>query len=320
MQQNSSFNTLLISKITYFKEIFMKKMVFAIFIVLPFIFSCSSPGNDDVELIPVSGPEEPATLTIVRGEDSSSMYPDLKGNLRADGDSSVDSFMIGSADIFAFSYDFTNDRWDTPLVNGIPYENSIEPGTTYDNDPKALFIDNEVEFFPEGNDISDNIDQSNIPSTIDILYLDNRWHNVTIDDVEYGDWSFTGNAIDVDNKLPDGTVFGSFDIVYINRNIFPVNCLFYRSGSDLGTLSIVTSEYAGNQEYLDTACKVFEQVREIESYALFIPIDPVDYVEGETNIEITLRLDNLVYEYQGDGSMYYQIDENGSPLTYDWLQ
>jgi hypothetical protein len=102
MQQNLSFHSLLKSKIIFFWEIFMKKMIFIILIILPFIFHCSSShGNSDDdynnskdELIPVSGPEYSARLTIKSRNTSSSLYKSFKQNSGATGEASVTSFKI----------------------------------------------------------------------------------------------------------------------------------------------------------------------------------------------------------------------------------
>jgi hypothetical protein len=217
----------------------------------------------------------------------------------------ISEFNIGSADIFSFSYDSANDRWDSPAgISGT--------GNTYENDVEALLITDGLGFTADLENVASLVNTQNFPSTIDILYFDNSWHNVTVDGVQYGDHDRNGARESRINRLPDGTSFTQFDIVYVNRAIVPVGCLVRRSG---GALVMETDNVANESAVLGAIEKISSEVRYIEQYALFIPIDPVAYDESTTIIVIGVRTDNLISEVD-DSSVTYALDENRSPLTY----
>jgi len=238
--------------------------------------------------------------TVDFDDDGSNDKDDNPGSTRR-----VSEFNIGSADIFSFAYDSVNDRWDSPA--GVS-----QSGNTYENDTKALLITDALGFTAGMKNVASLVTPENFPSTIDILYFDNSWHNVTVDGVQYGDHNRNGSYLPRTNRLPDGSEFTQFDIVYVDRSIVPVGCLVRRSS---GSLVMETEGVADEAGILAAVEKISNEVRYIEQYALFIPIDPIQYNRSSTTIVVGIRTDNLISEI-GVSDVSFALDKNGSPLTY----
>ena len=142
----------------------MKKVFLLItVIILFFISSCFLAGSGGTTL-ETSIDEEAKSVKILK-DSSDSLY--------------VEEFCIGSADIFAFSYNFSGNHWNTPAY-------SNDSTDTYENDEKAVLLANGLKFSRSKDYVSD-LDDKNIPDSVDVLYFDNVLHSVKVEGQWYGD-------------------------------------------------------------------------------------------------------------------------------------
>jgi len=235
---------------------------------------------------------------------------EIEDNDDADSDDSgssegvISDLTIGSADIFSFSYDYTSNQWDSPAADS-------GSGNTYENDSDAILIIDALSFSETNNNLEDYLQVANMPSRVDIIYFDNQWHNVTVDGVQYGDNDRNGVYSSRNNRLETGETFQAFDIVFVNRNIISQSCLV----SIDNDLEIVTEGVTNQSDILTAVEMIHNQVRHIEEYALFIPMDAFDFTPDETGIKIGIRTNNLIHSIS-DTAVVYELDSNNSPVTY----
>lgn len=210
--------------------------------------------------------------------------------------------IIGSADIFMYDFDEVNDRWDSECGRN----DSVD---TYDNDEEAVLLVDALKFDPS-EEIKD-LDSDNLPDTVDIIYFDNRWHTVKIDDQYYGDHDREIDHAFFNDRQPqmDGISFEAVDVVFINRDIFPLSLTVVTNNDDSLTYSVDLSD-----DQKDVLDKIFEQVRWVEEVAIIIPFKGIDFPKTKL-ITVTVDLDSLI-ESMTDTTIEYSADKNSSPVSY----
>lgn len=228
------------------------------------------------------------------------------------GLSQVTSLKLGSADIFGYEYDFVNNHWLSAA--GV----SIHEGTpvdTYFNDSQALLIVEDLEFNPDGT-IS-GVKAYNLPENVmDILYIDNRWHRVNYQGEWYGDGDTSDPLNERLNKFlhdEDLKPFTALDLVFINNNIFTKTHLFSENPSDAQAYQAANPELTLVE--VQKAQEVFEEVRLIEEFALFIPFEPIPYPKDSKEIIISVNLSTLI-ESVNETEVIYEVGLSGSPIEY----
>ena len=265
----------------------MKKIYFVLFISFMFI-SCNMDDSGGTSLETKINDISPSLVASKIAKISASSVE-------------VEEFSIGSADIFAFSYDFSNNHWNTPAY-------SIGTTNTYSNDEKAILLIDDLRF-TKNKVHSVSINDNNLPDDIDIIYFDNVTHSIKVGGVWYGDnndVTSTGNIRENHYLLSAGgsTSFVFFDVVFINKNILSEK-VFY-DGDD-------TSVTAGELEVIN---KVFNQVRSRDmSFApiIFIPFDGIHNIDNGS-IQIIINTENMIDSI--DDNFIYWKNENGMPVDY----
>ena len=247
--------------------------------------------------------------------------------------SSVEEFVIGSADIFAFSY--SGGHFQTPSYDS-------DSGNMYENDVDAVQIIDSMSFTSDDPTVA-SFNPLNLPDTIDILYFDNEWHGVKIDGTWYADIddrypnvsnaSNWANLDGLNDGKSDGDTFVEFDIVFIKNSLLSQTTLYKATGfsdsleggsySDYTKLTsvVIISGQAGTEAL---ALQVADEVRHVETtggYMLLIPMASIDINEID-NIVLSVDMDNLV-----EGSpvstggtpaydVQYSLDGDSAPVSY----
>ncbi len=217
----------------------------------------------------------------------------------------VEEFNISSADIFAFSYDFGSSKWKT---------SASSTGNTQDNDNKALLLVDDLRFSKNKVQIND-LDDNNIPGTIDVLYFDNVGHSIKVGGIWYGDLNCNISNINVCTNIyvdsaNNELTFHFFDVVFINRNILNRKILFDSMNNTY------TAEDGNSVSDMEKAVitRVSEQVRRVEEKAIFLPFDPINNIKDGT-IKVSVKMADMVDRIEG--SKIYWKNTNGMPLDYD---
>ena len=162
---------------------------------------------------------------------------------------SVEEFVIGSADLLAFSYDEVDEHWNTTAFDN--YQN----GTTsyydmYENDMVQSV--ESLKFTPSDPTIA-GLNPLQLPDTADIVYFDNEWHATKIDGSWYGDVGgrypdvsngFSWIDLDENDEATREEVYQEFDVVFVNRSIINEVVLVRRTADDLG--EDFSGNYAGD--------------------------------------------------------------------------
>lgn len=230
----------------------------------------------------------------------------------------VEALSIGSADAFAFSYDFESGHWVTPAQSS---------GNLEDNNGSAVLMTSAL-LFRRGYTENGSYNRGNLPGTIDIFFFDNLMHMLKIGDYWYADsdrgiedqairWCdhFYLDADGVEHR------FDGFDVVFVNealldRKLFIHGPLTFPEGQ----IDLTTSELA-LVESID------QQVRALDTLdaKVLIPMRPIAINEGGT-VEVSVSLDDIISRVEFDalvngadnpGKVIWDLGESGAPLDYE---